>query len=1137
MKLFKTMLFLVLAVVLVGSWATSAAAQSIVSGEIGGTVTDPTGAVVPNATVNLTSLDTGFNETTTTGDGGSFRFALVKPGKYTVTVTASGFRTVKAEVVANVGQVANVPVKLEVGVKAETIEITGEVPLLHTDNANLATTIDRQTMDMVPNAGMDMTNYALMTPGVAVSTGGGYGNFTANGLPGTANLYTVNGGDMNDPENNLNNSGASNMMLGSNELQEVSVVTNGYTGEYGRAAGANVNLTTKSGTNQFHGNANWLYNGTVLNANDFFSNATDPITPRPHAVSNQWAGSFGGPIKKDKLFFFYDNEGIRYVLPGGGQVFIPTTDFANATLANIAANGPAGSTPFYQNIFSLYAGTPGISRATPAPGNCGDLSGQTLNGVTFDNGPGTPGIVCAQTLQSNVNSLNIERLQAITVDWNASQNDTVKFRYWQDRGVQATGTDPINSAFNANSNQPQDAGQITWTHVINNHATNQFITGGFYYSAIFGPVNIGTALAAFPTTILWGDGAPFNNLGGNDFNYPQGRNVAQYQVIDDVSWTKGNHGIKFGVNFRRNNIASWTAGFETSGALSVNSMTDFFNGVASYNGSEDWANGGDTYSQGFANKTAQPTAYYSLGLYVQDEWRVNRKLKVTLALRVDRNSDLVCVDNCFARPAGSFLNMDHSINTPYDQVILTGVHNAIPSLSAVAFGPRAGFAWTPTSKGDLVIRGGAGLFPQLFPGSIGDRFIQNAPSVTNFTVNAIAGDAPLSFDAANNVRAQAALSNAAFQSLFYAGGTLGDMEDAVAGFSLPNLNTMVGNTKNMMVYEWNLEVEKSFGASNMFSVNYVGNIGANIFVRNPGLNAYCKTCEGGFFNGDIPSAPLDPRFLSILELGDNGKSNYNGLTATVSHRFNRGFSANFNYTWSHALDDVSNGGLYQFNLLNAGDSYRIQFDPYNLKALNYSNSDYDFRHVVSANYFWDIPFKSANHIANETIGGWSIAGTVFYKSGQPFSVYDSTAASTNLAGASGMVVLGDFLGGSTTCSAPNYACPLQSQFAYNQAAGTRAEQPNLGNYPRNTFRGPGYADTDLTLQKNFSIIEKYTFSVGATAFNVLNHPNFSNPHANVGSALFGQSYQTVGAPNSPYGNFTGAVVNGRVMQVFLKFKF
>src|SRR5208282_1323143 len=287
----------------------------------------------------------------------------------------------------------------------------------------------------------------------------------------------------------------------------------------------------------------------------------------------------------------------------------------------------------------------------------------------------------------------------------------------------------------------------------------------------------------------------------------------------------------------------------------------------------------------------------------------------------------------------------------------------------------------------------------------------------------------------------------------------------------------------------------------------------------------------------IPSAPLDPRFLSILELGDNGKSNYNGLTATVSHRFNRGFSANFNYTWSHALDDVSNGGLYQFNLLNAGDSYRIQFDPYNLKALNYSNSDYDFRHVVSANYFWDIPFKSANHIANETIGGWSIAGTVFYKSGQPFSVYDSTAASTNLAGASGMVVLGDFLGGSTTCSAPNYACPLQSQFAYNQAAGTRAEQPNLGNYPRNTFRGPGYDDTDLTLQKNFSIIEKYTCSVGATAFNVLNHPNFSNPHANVGSALFGQSYQTVGAPNSPYGNFTGAVVNGRVMQVFLKFKF
>ncbi len=180
---------------------------------------------------------------------------------------------------------------------------------------HLATTVDDKTIGLQPSPGQDITNYALTTPGVTLSTGAGYGNFTANGLPGTSNLYTVNGNDYNDPYLNLNNSGASNLLLGANELQEITIVTNGYTGEYGRQAGANVNYTTKSGSNKFHGNGTWFWNGRYLNANDWFNNGggpaaiASPQAPRPFANSNQWAGSFGGPIKKDKLFFFYDNEG------------------------------------------------------------------------------------------------------------------------------------------------------------------------------------------------------------------------------------------------------------------------------------------------------------------------------------------------------------------------------------------------------------------------------------------------------------------------------------------------------------------------------------------------------------------------------------------------------------------------------------------------------------------------------------------------------------------------------------------------------------------------------------------------------------------------------------------------------------
>src|SRR5260370_1035088 len=274
--------------ILVGCCLNQAWAQSVVSGEIGGTVTDARGAVVPNATVNLSSSETGFSESTTTSANGAFRFALVRPGSYTLTITVSGFSTVKRTVTASLGQATMIPIKLEVGAKSESIEITAESPLLHTENANLASTVDSKAIELLPSPGQDITNYAMTTPGVTLSTGGGYGNFTANGLPGTANLYTVNGTDYNDPYLNLNNSGASNLLLGANELQEIAVVTNGYTGEYGRQAGANVNYTTKSGSNKYHGNATWFYNGTNLNANDWFSNNTSPdggvtpSTPRGH---------------------------------------------------------------------------------------------------------------------------------------------------------------------------------------------------------------------------------------------------------------------------------------------------------------------------------------------------------------------------------------------------------------------------------------------------------------------------------------------------------------------------------------------------------------------------------------------------------------------------------------------------------------------------------------------------------------------------------------------------------------------------------------------------------------------------------------------------------------------------------------
>jgi hypothetical protein len=1140
MKWSKLILLFALSALLVGSFATSTIAQSLVSGQIDGTVTDPAGSVVPGASVNLSNSDTGFNETGTSSNEGTFHFALVKPGNYTVTVTKQGFSTAKRSVVVAIGQVANLPIPLEVGNKVETIEITASAPLLQTENGNLATTIDRATIDNIPSPGMDITNFAMTTPGVFLSTGAGYGNLTANGLPGTSNLYTVNGNDYNDPYLNLNNSGASNLLLGANELQEISVVTNGYTGQYGRQAGANVNYTTKGGTNQFHGNAIWNYNGTVLNANDWFAkDLPGGATPRPHAVSNQWAGSIGGPIKKDKLFFFFDTEGLHYVLPGGGgYAYLPTQAYASAVQANVDSifGATSASDAFYKNIFGLYAGAPGANRAvdyTSNSGGCGDFAGtpvagtpNTYWGAAPTSAPNGATLPCARRFTSLVNNLNTERLFSFTVDYNMTAKDSFRFRYKDDRGVQATGTDAINSLFNANSVQPEDDGQMIWTHIFSGTKTNQFIMSGEYYSAIFGPPDIKASLALFPTTIVFGDGT-FNNMGGTDNNYPQGRNVTQYQFIDDFSWTKGRNVIKVGGNFRRNLISDFSMYPNTSGTIAENSMTDFYNGVAT-------SGGGSNVNQNFTNFGVQQIKAYSFGVYVQDELKARSNLTFTLALRLDTNSNESCKAKCFARLVTQFQNLNHDFNVPYNQAVLTNQSDAFPNFQKVAWGPRIGFAWTPNSKylksGSTVLRGGFGMFSDLYPGFLADRFITNLPSVASFT----AVDAPIAPGEVGSAWTQLATFNSSLQSGFASGGTSTSL-----GIT-PNFNSIANNIKNPAYYEWNLQIQHAINANTSLSVNYVGNHGYNIFMNVTGANTYCLACGGAGLPaqfGDLPNTAPDARFGSIRQYQSTGISNYNGMTVSLSERFTKGFQGIFNYTYSHGQDDVSNGGLLPYSTQTGGDSITQQMDPYNLSK-NYGNSDYDFRHSITANFFYAIPFKAENRALNAVVGGWNVGSTIFWRTGQPFSVYNSRVTGRLFGNNTYATrVLADYLGGATTCSGPGSDAADGTSCLPGATFADYTVQNNFGNTGRNFFRGPHYFDTDFSLFKNFNITERAMFTLGANAYNVFNHPNFANPINSATSSLFGQIQNTVGQPNSPYGNFQGATVNGRVLQLMVKFQF
>jgi len=835
-------------------------AQTVVTGELAGTVTDPSGAAIANSKVTLKNDATGEAQQATSNPAGEFHFSLLRPGTYTITAVSSGFEQTTMKAAINLGQITRLQVQLGLQKQATTVEVTEAATLAQTDNANLATTFNSQQLENLPAPGQDMTAYAFTAPGVTVSTGGGYGNFTAFGLPAVSNLFTINGTDNMDPYLNLNNSGASNLTLGANEIQEAAVVINGYTGQYGRQAGAQVNYVTKSGTNDFHGNATWLYNGRIMNANDFFNNATG--TDRPFSVSNEWSDSFGGRIIKNKLFFFADNEGLRYVLPSGGPVYIPSPAFATYVLNNLKTTNPA-AVPFYTTAFNLYANSSGSGRAVPVTSaidpalGCGDFAGGGF-------GTSSP---CAVSFRSTVNNLNTEWLLNSRVDYNFSDKDRLYFRYNMDRGVQATGTDPINPAFNANSVQPQYGGQAGYTRVIGPSMVNQLLLSASYYSAIFGPPNIQAALSVFPTTWAFTDGiysnpnATATSLGGEDQRYPQGRKVRQQQLIDDYSIVHGSHNIKFGVNVRRNWVSTYAYGANTSGLFTFNSMTDFVNGSL-VNGS--------TYLQAFSRIGAEPLDMYSLGLYAQDEWKIRHNLTLTLALRLDRNSNINCEGHCFNEMLNTFGQISHSATTPYNSVIHTGLSQTFPSVEPIVPAPRIGFAYSVTKS--TVIRGGFGIFSDLYQGVIADRMLTNSPAVSTFSTTS----GLVALNNPNSAFANVANSFNAFQSGFANGATVAQLKASVPGFTAPTFNTVANEFYNPKFYEWNFEIQQAIGRRFLASLNYVGNHGWDELNQYLLANAYSTKGIAG-----LPPAAPDSRFGEIRELNNQGYSNYQGLVASL----------------------------------------------------------------------------------------------------------------------------------------------------------------------------------------------------------------------------------------------------------------
>ncbi len=1109
----KTLLLLVVIAV----FATLLPAQSITSGDVTGIVTDPTGSSIPAASVTLLNINTNTTLRTTTGTDGSYRFAFVPPGTYKVTVTAQGFQiTQQAGIPVAAGQPTTASFQLPLAGATQTVNVTEAASSLQTANADVATTFNTAMVENMPNPGGDITYFAQLAPGVVMNTQSGYGNFVADGMPATSNLFSVNGVNDNDPFFGINNSGASNLALGSNDIAEANVINNAYSGQYGQYAGSQITYISKSGSNSFHGNAVYMWNGRELNANQFFANQAG--LPTPFNNFNQWQTNVSGPIWKNRTFFDVNYEGAHILLPTAANLnLIPSPQFQAATLANLASNGNAAEIPFFKQAFAIYNNAPGASAATPVSGSCAGFTAANL-------GAGVP---CSLGFRSTPPELIKEYQWSARVDHVFNDTDRGFIRVLRDNGFQPTFTSPFGPTFNGQSNQPQMSGQISETHIFGPNTVNEFKGSALFYAAVFVPSDAAGALAALPTELTFA-GAPFTSVGafgapGPNFYLPDGRRVFQYQVMDDLSHVHGNHTFRMGFSWLH-----WTITDLDFAAIAgpihgqiTTTLNDFFNG------------GGPSTNvlQTFPASPEQGLKFNTFGGYVADDWKVNDRLTVSLNLRLENYSNPTCDANCFTRLSSAFTGIPNpnAASTPYNQLLVSGQHNAYPNTQTVVWEPRVGIAWRPFNNDRTVIRTGAGIFADELPGGLAEQAAFNAPNLNAFVV----GNGNLAPGVPGSLFTSTAQANQALVSQFASGGSFNSISKSVPAFSAPSIFSFPNTFKNAHYYKWNFEVQQAFGKT-LVSLNYSGMHGSHVPVDDAGLNGYCpvSVCQNGF--AGLPTSPANAAFGVVQQYFSSGNSNYNGLTVSVQRRLSAALTFNVNYTWSHALDEVSNGGIANlpFGILDTNPSLGFIENPYNFHA-NYGSSDYDVRHYVSATMVLTDMFRHAGMKwgPNRVFGGWTLSTNWFFRTGLPFTAIDNSALGIlNGLNYQGEVFANPVSALQTNCtSAVNSPCLSTAQFSPSAAA--TGFPTGFGALGRNSIYGPHFFDVDLSVMKSVAITEHVSFSFGATAFNLFNHPNFDQPVDDIANPNFGSSINNVGPPTSLLGSFVGAGSSPRFLEI------
>jgi hypothetical protein len=1090
MKLRSSLGFLLLLI------ATSLIAQTF-RGTILGTVTDPQGAVIPGAKVTVHNINTGLERTTQTSADGSYSVPELPIGTYNVTATQSGFQTaVISNVAVDVAAEKRVDFVFRTGQVSEKVEVSGEtLPEVETTTDTLGTTFTAEQAKNLPLNGRDFQKMIFLTPGVAGSpdeitdSPGSFGIFSMNGARGRSNNFLLDGTDMNDGYRNdpaINEAGVFGTpatILPVDAIEETQISSN-FMPEYGRNAGAAVNIVTKSGTNTLHGSLIEYFRNSALDARNYF----DPVsTPKAPFHNNQFGGSLGGPIVKDKTFFYLNYEGQRERVGVVTQGCVPDP-------RQIALDGGASNSV----IAALLARDP-----WPAP-NLSVLYDPSNPAHDFNSG-------CPTGPNASVISPSYNRVDSMIakIDHNINSRNLVTGRYFFGDSSQAfplalTASGGQLPGFNTFT--PTRVQLVSLSHVWTLSGTkvnelrfgwNRFAEDFLAQDNSFHPssigLNVGSGLADDGLPIILVSG--FSQLGATSGD-PRGRVDSNNQLIDNFSWKANQHDIKFGAEYRRTTIKQYFDKY-FRGKLSFKDTVDPITGLVITPALQNFLTGVPSTDFGasfqYSGDTLRHTAENSYGFYLQDTYRATSRLTLNYGLRWDYFGVVLEKNNLFSNATTADPATGAFVLTQVGQPGLGRLYEP----DHKNFSPRVSLAWDATGRGKTVLRAGWGLFYDAFSQDI---FLGHLPY-------------PPFFDpgpAYNPVGPEQIIPSANTTGTITAGQPVFDSSGC--GTVECDIFTVDRHIHTPYMENYNVNLQQQLSSKTVLLVSYVGSQGHHLFrfrdISQPSQATITASdiaaaqsipgCfpAGGPGCGNSYGAPRTFNFpygsFYIMQEESTAKSNYNALQTSLRVNQWRGITSIVNYTWSHSQDTASDLEDFEPNAAQPYDSTRPN--------LEYGNSNFDVRNRFTWIFGYQLPNMGLSRLKN----GWGFTSALTLQSGQPFQMnynfeddFSGAGEGIDRPDVVGPIVYHkndprnfiDLSSFAIPCTLTRFAVASPSGTADDCVPGTR----HFGNERRNSLVGPAYKNWDFAVYKDTVITERLSMQLRAEFFNLLNHPNFASP--------------------------------------------